>query len=77
MDLIPQLHAAGVSALKIEGRQRSPAYIAQVVSIWRAALDSFATAPQRYHQKQEWLSALAKVAEGAQTTLGAYSRPWQ
>lgn len=77
LDLIPQLHAAGVSALKIEGRQRSPAYIAQVVSIWRQALDSFAAAPARFSQKPEWMAALAKVAEGAQTTLGAYSRPWQ
>lgn len=77
LDLIPQLHAAGVAALKIEGRQRSPVYIAQVVSTWRAALDCFAAAPQRYQPRPQWLTALTKVAEGTQTTLGAYARPWQ
>lgn len=77
LDLIPQLHSAGVAALKIEGRQRSPAYIAQVVQIWRQALNSFYDAPERYRQQHEWSAALDKVAEGAQTTLGAYARPWQ
>jgi collagenase-like PrtC family protease len=77
LDLIPQLHAAGVSALKIEGRQRSPAYIAQVVKVWREVLDSFYAAPQRYTQRRDWAAALARVAEGRQTTLGAYARPWQ
>lgn len=77
LDLIPQLHAAGISALKIEGRQRSPAYVAQVVQVWRQVLDSFYAAPDQYTQRREWMAALTKVAEGTQTTLGAYTRPWQ
>ena len=38
--LLPRLAEMGVSAVKIEGRQRSPAYVTQVVSTLRAALDS-------------------------------------
>ena len=33
--LLPQLIEAGVSAIKIEGRQRSPSYVAEVTRVWR------------------------------------------
>jgi len=77
LDLIPDLYAAGIKAIKLEGRQRSPAYVAQVVSVWRSALDSFANNPEKFSSKAEWMQRLAKVSEGSQTTLGAYHRPWQ
>jgi putative protease len=77
LELLPQLVAAGVAAVKIEGRQRSPAYVAQVTRVWRAAMDACARDPQRYHSRPEWDAELARVSEGAQTTLGAYHRPWQ
>jgi len=77
MALIPELQKAGVAAIKIEGRQRSPAYVEQVTKVWRAALDSAQQDPDNYQPKAEWLQALEKVSEGSQTTLGAYHRPWQ
>ena len=39
IDLLPDLVASGLSALKIEGRMKSPEYVASVVSVYRAALD--------------------------------------
>ena len=42
-----ELKAAGVTALKIEGRQRSRAYVAQVVAAFRAALDALARGERR------------------------------
>jgi len=75
--VLPQLQAAGVAAIKIEGRQRSPAYVAQVTQVWREALDSCACNPDAYSPQPQWMAALGKVSEGAQTTLGAYHRPWQ
>jgi collagenase-like PrtC family protease len=77
LELLPQLQEIGVSAVKIEGRQRSPAYVEQVVSVWRQAIDAMQSNPQGYAVKPEWMSVLGNVSEGAQTTLGAYSRPWQ
>ncbi|RMF18913.1 MAG: U32 family peptidase [Gammaproteobacteria bacterium] len=77
VELIPQLDAIGIKAVKIEGRQRSPAYVEQVVRVWRQALDLYARTPDAFRVKPRWLDALGKVSEGAQTTLGAYSRPWQ
>ena len=77
LDLIPQLSEAGVSAVKIEGRQRSPAYVAEVTSIWRQALDSYRLQPDAYSTREKWMAALGGLSESSQTTLGAYSRPWQ
>ena len=77
LDLLPELAAAGIAAIKLEGRQRSPAYVRQVTHVWRAAIDSCRRNPGAYRPRPEWQQALGRVSEGQQTTLGAYSRPWQ
>jgi O2-independent ubiquinone biosynthesis protein UbiU len=77
LDLIPQLAAIGVTAVKIEGRQRSPAYVEQVTRVWRSALDAYDRAPQTFTVQPQWRSALDSLSEGSQTTLGAYHRSWQ
>ena len=69
--LIPKLAKAGVSALKIEGRQRSRAYVAQVVRAFRAAVEAQAAGlplPE---------SALARLTEGQAATAGAYAKTWR
>ncbi|MCP1714524.1 putative protease [Methanocalculus alkaliphilus] len=40
---LPEVISAGVVALKIEGRMKSPAYVATVVSLYRKALDQIAS----------------------------------
>lgn len=77
MDLIPQLVEIGVEAVKIEGRQRSPAYVEQVAGVWRKALDAYQANPQRFAVEDAWRRVLDTVSEGSQTTLGAYHRAWQ
>ena len=77
LSLLPQLMAMGVRAIKIEGRQRSPAYVAQVTKVWREAIDHCRDNPHRYSAKPTWMGDLDKVAEGQQHTLGAYHRPWK
>jgi putative protease len=76
LDLLPELYLSGVKAIKIEGRQRSPAYVEQVTRVWREAIDLCIKSPETFTQKAEWKQQLAAVAEGSQTTLGAYHRPW-
>jgi O2-independent ubiquinone biosynthesis protein UbiU len=76
LDILPDLLHAGVAALKVEGRQRSPAYVAQVTAIQRKALDVCKADPDAYTPSVAWQRALAAVSEGSQTTLGAYHRPW-
>jgi len=77
LELLPELQAVGVAAIKIEGRQRSPAYVAQVTKVWRGAIDLCEKDPENFKAQADWMAALEKVSEGSQTTLGAYHRPWQ
>ncbi len=73
--ILPELIRIGVAAIKVEGRQRSPAYVAEVTRTLRAALD--AAGDEDFQVKPQWSAALDKVSEGHQQTLGAYSRPWK
>ncbi|MEW5943588.1 MAG: peptidase U32 family protein [Pseudomonadota bacterium] len=77
LELLPELLRLGVAAIKIEGRQRSPAYVAQVSKVWREAIDHAKRNPSGYSVKPAWMAELGKVAEGQQNTLGAYHRPWK
>lgn len=77
LELLPRLIALGVRAIKIEGRQRSPAYVGQVTRVWREAIDQCLANPQRYAPRPAWMADLNKVAEGQQHTLGAYHRAWK
>jgi len=77
LSILPKLKEIGVSAIKVEGRQRSPAYVSQVTAVMRAAIDQCMLDPQTYQPKEQWMSELSDVSEGSQTTLGAYHRPWQ
>lgn len=77
LEILPRLASLGARAIKIEGRQRSPAYVAQVTRVWREAIDSCLAERQRYSVKPAWMAELNKVAEGQQHTLGAYHRPWK
>lgn len=75
--LLPELMKLGVRAIKIEGRQRSPAYVQQVTQVWREAIDAATESPSRYRVEPRWTAALGHLAEGQQHTLGAYDRPWR
>lgn len=77
LEILPQLIRAGVVAIKVEGRQRSPAYVAQVTRVLRAALDACLKDPEHFVPAREWIAQLDKVAEGRCHTLGAYHRSWQ
>ena len=75
--LLPELMAMNIASVKIEGPQRSPAYVTEVARVWRAAIDQCKKDPQGFKTQPRWMSALGKISEGTQTTLGAYHRKWQ
>jgi putative protease len=70
--LLPELIRAGVTALKIEGRQRSRAYVRTVVSTFRKAVDdAMAGRPLAF-------ASLLALSEGQKETQGAFhSRTWR
>lgn len=77
IDLLPRLRAAGVVALKIEGRQRGVAYVRQVTATWRAAIDSLSNVDAaNWSLHAKWQETLASHSEGRQTTLGPFHRAW-
>ncbi|HTN62738.1 MAG TPA: peptidase U32 family protein [Devosia sp.] len=71
MDQVDALRQAGVVALKIEGRQRGKAYVAQVVGTLKKALDA---SPE---QRVALLADLRQLSEGQKTTSGAYEKRWR
>ncbi|OGV76735.1 MAG: protease [Methylotenera sp. RIFCSPLOWO2_02_FULL_45_14] len=75
--LIPDMLRMGISAIKIEGRQRSPIYVEQVTRVWRAAIDAAKRDAAYYAVTPDWMAQLGKLSEGQQHTLGAYYRPWK
>lgn len=77
LELLPQLLKMGVRAVKIEGRQRSPAYVGEVTRIWRDAIDRCLAEGHRFSVRSGWMAGLDQLAEGQQHTLGAYHRPWK
>ena len=77
LEILPEIVKIGISAIKVEGRQRSPAYVAQVTRTLRAAIDELGRNFEQFKVKPAWQAELAKVSEGVQATLGAYNRPWR
>ena len=77
LEILPELLKSGVRAIKVEGRQRSPAYVAQVTRVLRQALDACHADPEHFTPRAEWLAELDRLAEGRSHTLGALHRPWQ
>ncbi|MCB2103067.1 MAG: U32 family peptidase, partial [Rhodobacterales bacterium] len=71
MALLPELAAAGVTALKIEGRQRGRAYVSRVVAAYRNAVDAVARG------EPVPPSALMALTEGGRETEGAYRKTWK
>ena len=70
--LLPDLMRAGVTALKIEGRQRSRAYVKAVVSAFRNAVDDIMAG------RDASLASLIALTEGHRETEGAYrSKTWR
>ncbi len=53
LDIIPELIEAGVCSFKIEGRLKSPEYVANVVSKYRAAIDRYVQGVDAKPSKEE------------------------
>ena len=59
---------SGVTSLKIEGRMKSVNYVAGVVKVYRAAIDSYFDNPNDFKIRGEWLNELNKIAHRPYTT---------
>ncbi|HLO77371.1 MAG TPA: peptidase U32 family protein [Magnetospirillum sp.] len=69
--MLPDLIKAGVTAFKIEGRQRGRAYVAAVVQAFRAGVDAVMAGRPLPDMD------LDRITEGGRQTTGAYERAWR
>lgn len=61
IDFLDQIIEAGVDSLKIEGRKRSPEYVAVTVEVYRKAIDLYFEGKLTSEKKSELLSDLSTV----------------
>jgi len=72
LPILGELLAAGVKALKIEGRQRPSEYSAESAKIMREAVDLYYANPEKYSVREEWTAALAHMFPEMAASTGPY-----
>lgn len=74
LEILPSLFDAGVSAFKIEGRQRTRSYVSAMTGVMREAVDSCWADPAGYRVRPGWAEKTLATFEGTSQTLGPYLR---
>lgn len=62
IEYVKELIESGVSSFKIEGRVKTPYYVATVVRAYRMAIDSYYNDPANYKFDQAWMDELKKAS---------------
>lgn len=75
IEYLPELIRSGLSSLKIEGRNKSVYYVANIVRVYREAIDSFYKDPENYVFKPEWLDEIKKASHRDFTTGFYHQKP--
>jgi putative protease len=70
---LPEVVAAGVTSLKIEGRMKSTHYVAVVTRTYRWAIDALMQQPGSYHCDPHWMEELKKISYRGYTTGFAFT----
>ena len=73
IDHLPEILAAGVGSLKIEGRMKSTHYVAVVARTYRWAIDALMQHPENYRCHPQWLAELKKISYRGYTTGFAFA----
>ncbi|OOB78610.1 MAG: peptidase U32 [Epulopiscium sp. Nuni2H_MBin001] len=72
IEYIPELIEAGVTSFKIEGRMKTPLYVATVVKAYREAIDTYIHSKEQYEIKKEYFLAEVGKASHREFTTGFY-----
>lgn len=64
VEYLPALMSAGVDAFKVEGRMKSPLYVASVARVYRQAIDRYRASGQEFSgdELKEWIQELCGTA---------------
>lgn len=72
---IPELIQSGIKSFKIEGRMKSPYYVATIVRSYRMAIDNYLADPENYVYNDKWLQEMRKVSHRDFTTGFYFNKP--
>jgi len=72
---LPEVIAAGVDSLKIEGRMKSIHYVATVINAYRQAIDAYYNDTLNDKFRENWLSELRKASHRPTTTAFYFHKP--
>ncbi len=72
VEYLPELQAAGVESIKIEGRMKTPLYVAMVTKIYREALDDLKQSRELYESKKEYYKKMLSQVSHRSYTTGFY-----
>ncbi len=72
IEYIPEMLAAGIDSLKIEGRMKNALYVATVARTYRKALDDYLESEEKYRANMEWYKQEIGKCTYRQFTTGFY-----
>lgn len=72
IEYIPELVAAGIDSLKIEGRMKTALYVATVARTYRRAIDDYFESEEKYRANMGWYRAEISKCTYRQFTTGFY-----
>ncbi len=75
IDHIPELIESGLSSLKIEGRMKSLYYVANIVRVYRKAIDAYYADPENYKYDPQLLQEIRKASHREFSTGFYYDKP--
>lgn len=74
---VDKLIEAGIDSFKIEGRARSPDYVAAAVKVYREAIDLYNKNPENYKYNPKWMEELEKVFNRGYDTGFYFNQPYE
>ena len=72
IEYVPEIVAAGIDSLKIEGRMKTALYVACVARTYRKAIDDFFESEEKYRENMAWYRAEIAKCTYRQFTTGFY-----
>ncbi len=72
IEYIPEIVAAGIDSLKIEGRMKTALYVATVARTYRKAIDDFFESEDKYRDNMDWYKSEISKCTYRQFTTGFY-----
>ena len=73
LNILPSLIDAGIASFKIEGRMKSPEYVAGTTKIYKKYIDMYLNTPEKYKIEESDIKALLQLFNRGGFTEGYYN----